>query len=79
MQWQGKHDSRTTALAILNVNAALVMGDALAIALLEARDGVRLVGSTAADPAVRAPTVAFSSAKHSSAAIYDALRLMKDI
>ncbi len=43
------------------------------LALLEARDGVRVVGSTAADPAVRTPTVAFSSAKHSSAAIYDAL------
>jgi cysteine desulfurase family protein (TIGR01976 family) len=43
------------------------------LALLDDRDGVRVVGSTAADPMVRAPTIAFSSAKHSSAAIYDAL------
>ena len=27
MQWQGEHDSRTAAWAILSVNAALMMGD----------------------------------------------------
>lgn len=41
--------------------------------LLDSRDGVRIVGSTEADAAVRAPTIAFASDRASSASIYDAL------
>ena len=41
--------------------------------LLGARDGVRVVGSTMADSAVRAPTVAFASERRSSSSIYAAL------
>ena len=40
------------------------------LALLVARDGVRVVGSTEADTAVRAPTIAFASRRRPSAEIY---------
>jgi len=41
--------------------------------LLTGRDGVRLIGSQSADATVRAPTLAFTSERRSSASIYDAL------
>ncbi len=40
---------------------------------LAARDGVRVIGALTADPAVRAPTIAFHSTRRSSADVYDAL------
>ncbi|MEQ8841201.1 MAG: aminotransferase class V-fold PLP-dependent enzyme [Acidimicrobiales bacterium] len=43
------------------------------LGLLAQRDGVRVIGATEADAAVRAPTIAFASERHSSAAVYDAL------
>lgn len=41
--------------------------------LLRDRDGVRVVGSTRADTAVREPTIAFASNRASSRSIYEAL------
>ncbi|MEZ5245329.1 MAG: aminotransferase class V-fold PLP-dependent enzyme [Acidimicrobiales bacterium] len=43
------------------------------LALLGSRDGVRVVGSMVADSKVRAPTIAFTSERRSSAEIYRAL------
>jgi cysteine desulfurase family protein (TIGR01976 family) len=41
--------------------------------LLRSRDGVRVIGFPEADPAQRAPTIAFHSTRRSSAEVYDAL------
>ncbi len=41
--------------------------------LLHAKDEVRVLGAPEADPSVRAPTIAFHTARRTSAEIYDAL------